>query len=195
MRMQKQNFPLFFGVDHDDHTIQGRVTGIIGEYGQKARTLFIEGTEKDMALTNKREIPYRFACIKARRIGMNIVFLDEQIRRRTIRTKDARKSMQKPEYWEISEWELFQWGLARERNWFHRIARDGTPNDIVFMHPAHLGRMIEDHPELQGRAVFFSPRVPPPHPFRSQDMIRLKKALRNRFDAKGRKRAIKTRRI
>ncbi|MDO8537613.1 MAG: hypothetical protein Q7S21_01890 [archaeon] len=139
--------PQFFGFDHFDSKLNLNATDLISQYGANGRTLFIEGTAKDINQNNRHAQPYYFAVKKALEIGMNVVFLDDRIK-----TIVEKKGLQA----EVGI--AYPFALIRERNWFYQIKKWAKKDDIVLIHPLHLQRMILEHPEINARTKFISSR-------------------------------------
>ena len=83
--LKQKKTTLYFGLDHNDHSLAADAERIIEEHGKRGRTLFIEGMRvapnivKSHVKTRKTQEPFFHAIANAWEKGMRVVFLDRPV--------------------------------------------------------------------------------------------------------------------
>ncbi len=129
-----QEFPIFFGVDHDNNNLIKEMEKLLEKYGVKGTRLFIEMTPNYLAKTlkgGKTEGPFEKVVLEARRRGIEIMPLDKQ----SITNVTDKASI---DFYEAYKYLIYN---VREKHWKRVIQQNARKSDMVIMHPGHLKRI------------------------------------------------------
>ncbi|MBN1940913.1 MAG: hypothetical protein JW772_01900 [Candidatus Diapherotrites archaeon] len=140
-----KELPLLVSLDHNDESLKSQGRRVIHDFGEKGKTLFIEGTAKSITQRNSSAKPFFAALQEARKIGMGIVFLDARTEKALV-SKRVKRSFKIPQ----PDFQNYLTFNLREREWIKTIRKQAKRGDIVMVHQNHAKNLLDLDPLLGG---------------------------------------------
>ncbi len=137
--------PLLVGLDHDDTSLIAKAKEIVGQFGKKGKTFFVEGPPQ--SAKEKKETDYSIDSFlaaekEAIKKGMKVVRLDSSIVAKTKRKMTSKGGFVLPKLAGLNRDEfcyfVFQ---VRERHWLNILRKQAGGGDIVMAHQNHIVRI------------------------------------------------------
>ena len=124
-------FPLLVGLDHNDKGLIPKAEEVIGRFGEKGKTFFVEGTSgtPPRKSSDYGYGPFDAAAMKAAENGMTVIKLDRPL------FKGIKQGLPSTE-------DRYVTYDVRERQWVRTVRKEAKGGDLVMVHQEHLVRLL-----------------------------------------------------
>jgi hypothetical protein len=146
--------PLLVGMDHDDNSLGKEAEELIDNFGQKGKTLFVEGSPTRVAETGRTDV-FGLVISKAREKGMKVVALDTERLGKLRQKIVAQQGKMCIVYLNVDEFRYLM-SNVRERLWAKTIRKKAVAGDIVLAHQNHIARLARALPNCRKNVFFVS---------------------------------------